>query len=197
MSTTERPLFPLGTVLYPGGHLPLRIFEPRYLEMVSQSMREQSPFVIVPIRSGIEVGQIPDIYQQGVLATIIDWDQGEDGLLAVTIEGSERVAISEPREGERLLMHGTTEPIEESSLDDQVSPANSYLIELLAQLPAVQQSSSEVEQETQSATWLAYRLAEHLPMPLATKYEVLCAGSGANKLDLVSQWVAAMVKEQR
>ena len=60
MSTAEIPLFPLNTVLFPGGPLPLRIFETRYTDMVRRCMREQSAFGVVLIRAGAEVGEVSE-----------------------------------------------------------------------------------------------------------------------------------------
>ena len=80
VDTFNIPLFPLGTVLFPGGPLPLRIFEPRYLDMVSDRMKQQSPFGVCLIRSGSEGGAPAELYRIGTLATIVDWNQLPDGL---------------------------------------------------------------------------------------------------------------------
>ena len=72
-STSEVALFPLNTVLFPGGPLPLRIFEPRYVDMVRRSMREQSAFGVVLILSGAEAGAVASMASVGTSARIVDF----------------------------------------------------------------------------------------------------------------------------
>ena len=79
----EYPLFPLSTVLFPGGTLPLKLFETRYLDMLSWCLREQSSFGVVAIKRGSEVGGTPEFHAIGTIAQITSWDQGSDGLLHV------------------------------------------------------------------------------------------------------------------
>jgi len=76
-------------VLFPGGPLPLRIFEQRYLDMISSCLKNDSPFGVLLIREGAEVGPATT-YDVGTLARITDWYQGSDGLLGVTATGSRR-----------------------------------------------------------------------------------------------------------
>ncbi|MEM9207821.1 MAG: LON peptidase substrate-binding domain-containing protein, partial [Pseudomonadota bacterium] len=86
------PLFPLRTVLYPGGPLPLRIFEARYLDMISNCLKTESPFGVLLIREGAETGPA-STYEVGTLARITDWYQGSDGLLGVTAIGERRFRL--------------------------------------------------------------------------------------------------------
>ena len=78
------PLFPLHTVLFPHGTLPLRIFEPRYLEMVSSCLKTERGFGICLIRSGSEVGKAAETYDTGTLSEITYFNQQADGLLGIT-----------------------------------------------------------------------------------------------------------------
>ena len=80
----EMPLFPLNTVLFPGGLLPLRIFEPRYVDMVGRSMREGTPFGVIPIRSGPEAGGVVETAEIGTTVRIVDFSKLPDGLLGIT-----------------------------------------------------------------------------------------------------------------
>ena len=86
------PLFPLNTVLFPGGPLPLRIFEARYIDMISERMRSEAPFGVLLIKDGEEVGD-SSTYEVGTLARITDWYQGSDGLLGVTAIGGQRFRL--------------------------------------------------------------------------------------------------------
>src|SRR5687767_11709920 len=87
----QLPLFPLGTVLFPQGRLPLRVFEPRYVDLVRDCLRHTKPFGVVWIREGSEVvgptDTMPKLAQIGSLAQIVDWDALPDGRLGMTIEG--------------------------------------------------------------------------------------------------------------
>ena len=86
------PLFPLRTVLYPGGPLPLRIFEPRYIDMVSKCLKKDCQFGVLLIREGNEAGAA-STYNIGTLARITDWYQGSDGLLGITAVGEQRFRL--------------------------------------------------------------------------------------------------------
>ena len=90
--TDTIPLFPLRTVLFPGGPLPLRVFEPRYLDMVSSCMKTETQFGVMLIRDGSEVGEAR-LMEVGTRARITDWYQGSDGILGVTAMGTERFTL--------------------------------------------------------------------------------------------------------
>src|SRR3954462_12375771 len=81
------PLFPLNTVLFPGGPLPLRIFEARYVDMVRKCMREGAPFGVILIRAGQEAGEVASVANIGTSARVIDFDQMPDGLLGIVCTG--------------------------------------------------------------------------------------------------------------
>ena len=93
----EIPLFPLSTVLFPGGVLPLRIFEARYLDMIGECLREQKGFGVCAIRSGSEVGRAASCYNVGTLAAVEDFGRSEDGLLAIVAHGERRFRILHSR----------------------------------------------------------------------------------------------------
>ena len=92
--TGPLPLFPLKTVLYPGGHLPLKIFEQRYIEMAKSCMKDAQPFGVCLITQGEEVavtpGAAPEFATVGTLARITDFDMPQLGILHVVTEGSSR-----------------------------------------------------------------------------------------------------------
>ena len=100
------PLFPLHTVLFPGGYLPMRIFEERYLEMVKRCAREGSGFVVVLIRHGKEVGEVPQIHPVGTFAHIVDFNPLPDGLLGITVKGDQRMTITSAAPGADNLLTG-------------------------------------------------------------------------------------------
>ena len=89
---TELSLFPLSVTLLPYGRMPLQVFEQRYLELVKSSMRSGEGFGIVRIERGAEVAPsgLPTLAAMGSVATIVDWDQLDNGLLGITVQGGRR-----------------------------------------------------------------------------------------------------------
>src|SRR3990172_4243779 len=89
----QLPLFPVRTVLYPDAVLQLRIFEPRYLRMISECMKQGSGFGVCLIMSGEEVGAVATPYEVGTQASIVDWSARADGLLGIAVRGVRRLRI--------------------------------------------------------------------------------------------------------
>ena len=87
------PLFPLNAVLCPGGKLPLRVFEPRYLDMVKNSLKSEAGFGVVLLKSDAYESFGLPFYEQGTIAKIVDFDAGDDGVLHVIAEGQEAIRI--------------------------------------------------------------------------------------------------------
>ena len=109
----ELPLFPLSSVLFPGGRIALRIFAQRYLELVRSCLKQDSGFGLVWISEGAEVAQpgvnMPQLGEFGCYARIVDWDSLPDGLLGITIEGSERFRLRQTRTESNQLVVGEVE----------------------------------------------------------------------------------------
>ena len=89
------PLFPLSTVLFPEGELKLRLFEPRYLDMVSECLRMDTGFGICLISAGKEAGQAAEFFSLGTYARIIDFEQMSDGLLGINVRGERRFRVEQ------------------------------------------------------------------------------------------------------
>src|SRR5688572_9527850 len=97
VGSSELPLFPLNTVLFPGGPLPRRIFEPRYVDMVRDCMRDSAAFGVVLIRSGQEVGAVTSAADIGTSARIIDFNSLPDGLLGISCIGEQKFRVESRR----------------------------------------------------------------------------------------------------
>ena len=125
-------MFPLSAVLFPGGVLPLRIFEPRYLDMVSECLRTDSGIGVVLIRDGREVGEVADTYEVGTLCHIRYWHKRPDGLLGVTLQGEQcfRVISKEVRANQLIIAEA--ELIPESPVIP-VTESHQQLVDLLKQ----------------------------------------------------------------
>ncbi len=92
-AVTEMPLFPLNTVLFPGGRLPLRIFEQRYMGMAKACLRDSTPFGVCLIREGKEVGSPATPVEIGCLARIAAWDMPQLGVLQISALGEQRFRL--------------------------------------------------------------------------------------------------------
>jgi Lon protease-like protein len=173
MSKFEIPLFPLNTVLFPGGPLQLRIFEPRYLDMVSECVKNNTRFGVCLISRGGEAGPAAKTFDVGTLARIIDWDRLDDGLLGITVLGEERFRVLEARVRPNKLAECTAQVLaDESSM--VVPPPFQPLAELLHTLiDRFAPQYGNLSQRYDDASWVSYRLSELLPVPLSSKQHFL------------------------
>ncbi len=169
MNTLTIPLFPLHAVLFPGGTLPLRIFEPRYLDMVSNCMKTNSGFGVCLIRDGSEIGTAAKTHDTGTLTEICYFNKQPDGLLGITACGQQRFDIIS-REVQtnqltivevKLLDHETTCPLPEI-----FNHAANILRNLFKQLDY---PFMKIEKKYDDASWVGSRLAELLPIRLEQK----------------------------
>lgn len=168
-SALNIPIFPLHTVLFPGGILPLRVFEPRYTDMISECLRTDSQFGVCLIREGNEVGGGASTHATGTLAKIHDWHMRHDGLLGVTVLGGERFEIeTESVRRNHLLTASVTKLAPEPSVDIPLE-LNS-LIDLLQDImDQVGYRYNEQPKLFSDASWVGFRLAELLPLKLSQK----------------------------
>lgn len=167
------PLFPLNSVIFPGGVLPLRIFESRYLDMVKECSRNQSEFVICLIRDGSEVGNAAKHQDVGTSCRIIDWETLPDGLLGVTVQGQSRVRIKTTQvQSNQLIIADVEYLIEDNDeeLPDKFDQWANLISEIIKQLG---EPFSLQSQHLQSAHWVAARLTEYLPFELKQKQRIL------------------------
>ena len=169
----ELPLFPLHMTLFPGGRLPLQIFEPRYLDMIKNCMKQDQGFVIVSIREGQEVGERPEVYSVGTSANIVDWNKLPNGLLGITAEGSERVRIHRIREQDDKLLMADVDYIQQEK-SAHVPGEFSRLVDILKSLkqnPMIQNLNLNIDYEDASA--VSCRLSELLPFMVEDKQALL------------------------
>jgi len=179
------PLFPLNTVLYPGGPLPLRIFEARYLDMISDCLKNESPFGVLLIRHGAEAGPATT-HDLGTIATIADWYQGSDGLLGVTAIGERRFRLLAAERQKDGLNVGDVELLAEEPhvpLPEHYKP----LVEILeGVLDSLGKLYDALEKDYSDAGWLSYRFAEILPIAPEAKQEYLEIEDPVERLERIS-----------
>ena len=181
-------LFPLNMVLFPDGALPLRIFEPRYVDMVGRCMRGTQEFGVALIREGAEVGPA-ETFEVGTLAKIMDFHQLADGFLGLSCVGGQRFRI-----------------VSRSCQDDGLNLAEAELLavppwaavparharlaELLKRvLPQLGEVYTGMDMHLDDAAWVGHRLAEILPIPLADKQRCLELDDALQRLDVLSPLV--------
>jgi hypothetical protein len=169
--TVELPLFPLATVLFPGGKLELRIFEPRYLSMVSRCLTQRSPFGVVAIKQGSEVGAA-ETFAVGTLAEIVDWRQEPDGLLGLTVNGRGTFAVERVQRAADGLYVGQVRP-DEAAAAAPLAPQHAPLAALLRKLLERGGAERPSPVAYDDAHWVGYRLAELLPLPVAERQSLL------------------------
>lgn len=175
--TDDLPLFPLNTVLYPGGELPLRIFELRYRRLVDLCGRRQ-PFVVVRIREGREVGEPAFTYSVGTRAFFEQLQSQRDGTLGALVLGEQRVQLSDWRVEEDGLMFARATPLAAEAYVPVPEDLRELALALEAQGHAVP-----------DAGMLAWRLADGLPLDGDTRQALLELDDGAERLQQVRQWL--------
>ena len=169
----ETPVFALNTVLYPGGPLPLRIFEPRYVDMVSDRLRRDAPFIVALIRDGSEVGGGATTRSVGTLARIVDWNRGDDGLLGITALGGRRVQVLATETRPDGLCVATARMLDEEPASAIPGDHRRLVALLRGLLDQLESTYRHVTPRYDDASWVGYRLSELLPMPLARKQHFL------------------------
>ena len=178
------PLFPLNTVLFPGGALPLRIFEPRYLGLVSQCLKSDIPFGVLLIRDGGETGPATT-HNVGTLARITDWYQGSDGLLGITAIGEQRFRLIASERQEDGLNIGDIETLENESvtpLPEEYQEMAAILAGVLDDLGRLYES---LDRHFDDASWVTSRFVEILPIDLEEKQRCLEQSDPVERLQIV------------
>ena len=172
MTNRTIPLFPLNMVLFPGGPLPLRVFEARYLDMVSRCMREDSEFGVILLQSGSEIGAAQTA-TVGTTAKILDWYQGSDGILGITAAGVERFRVLEFSQQSDGLYLGEVESIASEpprTVPEDYQSMASLLEVIINDLGKLYEN---LEVDYGDATWVGSRFAEVLPIALEHKQRCL------------------------
>jgi Lon protease-like protein len=192
----ELPLFPLHTVLYPGGLLPLKVFEQRYIEMTKACLSDEKPFGVCLITEGAEVADraqgaagAPQFAPIGTLAAITAWDMPQLGILHVRTIGGARFQVRSHKVQPDGLVVG-----EVTAIADEPAVALSDVHRPLAQLLQVltERIGPDHFAPTRAfddASWVGYRLAELLPLPLPIKQSMLEINDSEVRLSVLSRFL--------
>jgi uncharacterized protein len=164
-------IFPLGTVVYPGGTVQLKIFEQRYLEMTKVCLRDNRPFGICLIREGREVGAPAVPERIGCLAAIEVWDMPQLGLFQLTARGGGRFRLLETEIAANGLMSASIELIPPDTPAAHVDPACRNVLKAIIERVGAAHFPQPLELE--DASWVGFRLAEILPLEMQVKQRLL------------------------
>ena len=193
MKKNNLPIFPLGIVALPGTIQYLQIFEPRYLKMVKDCMKNNSGFVIV-FQSEHSNGKDFEISKKGSYVEIIDFNNLSNGLLGITVKSLEKVIIKDLTQLEDGLHVADVQPVIDPEVDDQALLAEfPELANILSQLvkhPKI--SDMPLNVDFNSADSIAYHLAGLIPISSSTKQNLLEALDAAQRFKILSKYIDEM-----
>jgi Lon protease-like protein len=194
---TTLPLFPLKTVLFPGRLLPLKVFEQRYIDMTKACLKDEQPFGVCLLTRGEEVahrdragaGEAIDFALIGTQARIVSWDMPQLGILHLKTEGGTRFQVQSSRTADDGLVVGQVTllaPEPPVALPEAFAPL-AELLELMIKRAGPENFSPHLALD--DASWVGYRLAELLPLPLAIKQSMLEINDSIVRLEVLAQFL--------
>ncbi|HEX7889316.1 MAG TPA: LON peptidase substrate-binding domain-containing protein [Ramlibacter sp.] len=190
------PLFPLGTVLFPDGLLSLRVFEVRYLDMIAKCRKAGAPFGVVSLTQGHEVRQ-PGVSEAfahvGTLATILDIEQPQAGLMLVRATGAQRFRITSSDQLKHGLWVADVERLAGDlpvAIPDDLKGTSEALQRLIQSLQLKPQQPGPMPilppWKLDDCGWVANRWCELLPLPVTLKQRLMELDNPLVRLELVS-----------
>jgi hypothetical protein len=193
---TALPLFPLQTVLFPGGLLHLKVFEARYLDLVSHCLRTRAPFAVVHIRQGGELRGSSEqktlLEDLGVLARLQEVDAEQPGILRVRCIGGERVQLGAVHQREDGLwlaearLGSVDAPV---AVPAELAPSAQALGQAIESLRAQHQHPFLLPHRLDDAGWVANRWCEILPISAAAKQRLMALDEPVLRLKLVQEYL--------
>ncbi|NJD26596.1 MAG: peptidase S16 [Betaproteobacteria bacterium] len=189
VETARIPLFPLDTVLFPGGLLSLKIFEQRYLDMAAACLKDGSPFGVCLIAEGGEVGAPAVPHPVGTLAAIETWEMEQLGILLVAARGGRRFRILESTIGAGNLLEAKVELLADP-------PATPFPGDRQRLLPLLMRIVAEAGRERvpephrfDDASWAGYRITEVLPIQNLAKLKLLELDDPLARLEVLERFL--------
>jgi Lon protease-like protein len=184
LPSSSLPLFPLKTVLVPGASLALRVFEPRYLDLVRECGRNASTFGVCLLLEGEEAGIAASTAAVGTEAAIEDFGTGDGGLLALHVRGRRRFQARRTRVRDNGLVVATVD-WRDVDVDDELRPEHAVLGQVLRHI--LEQVGGEHAQAAATrlddAAWVGWRLVELLPLSDRQRQALLQQDDPHERLD--------------
>lgn len=177
------PLFPLNSIILPGGRIPMQLFEPRYLDMLTRCLKEQRGFVVVLLAEGGEATRKTQFHDVGTYVQIIDFQQLDNGLLGITAEGDGKVRVLRNWQQADGLNLGDVELLTPEVLADVPSHLSELpsVLKALCRHPVIKELGMEVDY--QDARDVGWRLTELLPLEPHQKQHLMELQSPLERLE--------------
>jgi Lon protease-like protein len=164
-TTYRLPLFPLSSVVLPGGRTALRLFEARYMDLVAECLRNDTGFGICLIRQGGEAGEPALPYGMGTEVRIVDWNQQDDGMLGITVAGQHKIRVRDLWTETNQLVAANVESLPPEPAEPIPADCRD-LVEVLAKmLRQLEPIIVYPEPRWDDAAWVGSRLVDLLPLP--------------------------------
>ena len=186
------PLFPLNSIVLPRGRIPLQLFEPRYIDMLTRCLKEDRGFVVVLLRDGAETGRIASYYDIGTYVRIIDFQQLDNGLLGITVEGTAKVSVVRSWQQDDGLNVGDVEVLLDEADSDVPERFNELpsVLRALFKHPVVRDLDMDVDY--QDARDVGWRLTELLPLDKQEKQRLVELQDPLERLSRLQELLEAL-----
>ncbi len=192
------PLFPLSAVLFPDGQLNLRVFEARYLDLMTACIKTDAPFGVVMIRQGPEVhvtgDRAPQLETIGCLAKLTNWDMDTPGVMTIAARGIRRFTTEKLSEQKNGLLVATVSDVladEAEAVPEALAHAARSLRHVVENIEAQQDGASPFMKPYQyeSATWVSNRWCEVLPIPITARQKLMELPDALARLEIVASFL--------
>ena len=193
LKSSRLPLFPLNTLVFPGGRLPLKVFEQRYLDMVKQAIADNTPFGICAIREGTETGTPAVPYPIGTRVRVTEWDMPHTGILHIDTHAQERFVIRSTHVEPNGLLIGEVKSVSSepaAAIPDELELAIEILRHIVAEYG---DAHFPAPHDFGNAVWVGYRLSEVLPLKLSVKHDLLAMNDSIMRLRILTEFLKKQI----
>ena len=188
------PLFPLNSIVLPRGRIPLQLFEPRYIDMLTRCLKEDRGFVVVLLQEGGETGRTAAFYDIGTYVRIIDFQQLDNGLLGITVEGESKVSVVRSWQQEDGLNVGDVECLLEEAESEVPARYNELpsVLKALFRHPVIRDLNMEIDYG--DARDVGWRLTELLPLDKQEKQKLVELQDPLERLSRLQELLEALAE---
>lgn len=180
---TNIPIFPLKSIILPGGQFPLRIFERRYIDMIKNSLKKNTGFVIALTKK--DADYISSVHEYGCYVEIVDWSQLDGGLLGITVEGKTIVKLKDCVLDEANLLKGNA-IAREQEIDHIIPKKYQILSKFYKKIyPEIKAYIFHNNSNYNDANWVGFRLIECLPIEINDKADLISTNEPLDRLEKI------------
>ncbi len=188
--THSLPLFPLSSIVFPGGHMPVKVFEQRYLDLIKNCLLQDTTFGVCGIREGSEVGAPAVPYEVGTEVRIVEWDMPQTGIFHIVVAGVGRYVARSWQADNQGLLVAQVETVS-SEADCAVPDELRLCVQVLKHALG---DTGLSENHFENAVWVGYRLSEILPFRLKVKQDLLEMNDSLMRLRIIDQFLRKSAK---